>query len=202
MRYYLSVFLSILGLLVNGQTDANERINYMLVLPSEESFTNQVYFSYKQAYEKFCDQSFIDQQTFRDKFLTIVYMGADNVELGRGSDAYRKLIRQIGDKVVFKISNLDYEVELEPSNLNDQIKLSTKITSEATDSKGNPFLPTSLMAKGCEGRVIWYLEIYQEDWLVAKGEIMFATVRKSYFDPLVALDHKTLLSQLKKSLKQ
>lgn len=181
-----------------AQDEPVEETYFDLVLPSQDEFIAQLYGSYKSGFEKFCDQPFMTEEDFREQMLNVNYLNAKEEVTSRSSAAYKKMIDTFEQRVERKFENLDvFTSDEKPDDATDDVRLTTKITNEVRDYNGTILFAPSMLMTGCKGMINWYLEIYKGNQLIAKGEIMFATVKKKYNDPLQSFDHKVLIEGLK-----
>lgn len=192
------ILLFILSLQATAQDQQDEETYYDILLPGQDEFVAQMYTSYKEGFEKFCDQPFLTEEAFREQILNINYVNSKEEFTHKGSEAYNKLISNFEQRVERKFKNLDVYTSDEKLPLEtDDIRLTTKITSQVMDYNGHPFVGATVVNTGCKGQINWYLEIYKADQLIVKGEILFVVVRKKYDEPLQLLDHKVLVEGLK-----
>lgn len=194
----LFILLFILSLPATAQDEQEEETYYDILLPGQDEFVAQMYVSYKEGFEKFCDQQFMTEEAFREQMLNINYVNSKEEFTHKGSETYNKLINNFEQRVERKFKNLDvYRSDEKLPLETDDIRLTTKITSQVMDYNGHPFVGATVVNTGCKGQINWYLEIYKADQLIVKGEILFVVVRKKYEEPLQLLDHNVLVEGLK-----
>lgn len=194
----LFILLFILSLQATAQDEQEEETYYDILLPGQDEFVAQMYVSYKEGFEKFCDQQFMTEEAFREQMLNINYVNSKEEFTHKGSETYNKLINNFEQRVERKFKNLDvYRSDEKLPLETDDIRLTTKITSQVMDYNGHPFVGATVVNTGCKGQINWYLEIYKADQLIVKGEILFVVVRKKYEEPLQLLDHNVLVEGLK-----
>jgi hypothetical protein len=191
---FLFTLLFILSLHTTAQ---NEETYYDILIPSQDQFVAHVYYSYKEVFEKYCEQPFMTEEAFHEKVLIINPLNPKD-ETGRESETYTKLIDAFEKNVTGKFRNLDvYYSDEDLDETNDHVRLTTKITSELTPYHGGSFFGVSKFVAGCKGSVQWFLEVYQADQRIAKGMILTVVVNNEYEEPLQLLEHKELVKGLK-----
>ncbi len=125
------ILLFILSLQATAQDQQDEETYYDILLPGQDEFVAQMYTSYKEGFEKFCDQPFLTEEAFREQMLNINYVNSKEEFTHKGSEAYNKLISNFEQRVERKFKNLDVYTSDEKLPLEtDDIRLTTKITSQ------------------------------------------------------------------------